>query len=266
MKERGDFIMKKKMAAILAFVLIIAMQTATVFAAPSPTPETVDVSSSSGGGGEESGTDTPTATLSGNVSGPTLSGDVVMVSGEDSAFYVYRLTSVNGEITESRSATIGIQAVADEKLVTLTSDTLSLVRNKMFELEAEARNQNKDIDGIAFDVTAGKDITSVNFIDPRIEASDKDNGLLRVFHQKSDGTWEEPVFASYDGGVIVNFENGLSPVMIVKYTNSADYTNKATISGDATSPKTANGSNYAAVVAVVALACILLCTRKSVRK
>lgn len=254
--ERGNLIMKKKLMAVLALMLIIALQTSVVYATESPTSGEVDIEDV-----VDDAVMPPT--------GSTLSGNLVMVSGEDSYFYIYRLTSVNNVITESRNASIGIDASSDESFVTLTDTTLNIVRNKLLEIQKEAYEQGKDIDGIAFDMDASGDKLTVTFIDERIEANDLANGLVKVFHLKDDGTWEEPNFISYDGGVVVGFENGVSPVMIVKYTDITDYAQKpGTISGDATSPKTSGTVPYTIPVgiAVVGLVGIVIFGRKLVRK
>jgi hypothetical protein len=222
---------------------------------------------------EVGGAPSPTAQdyLYGDVTtGQTLSGDVVMLNGEtNSDLRLYRLRLNSGVITESNDVVIGMIEVGDSGLNELDDIAYNSSRGKLIELAEQAKLDGLDMDGIAFNVTSsGQDLT-ISFMDGRIEEADNYNGMVKVFHLLPSGEWEEPTFMCQDGMINVHFQNGFSPVLIVKYSKSADYTEKpaTTISG-ATSPKTSEADPYkiAATLILLALTGTVICSKKLINK
>jgi hypothetical protein len=250
--ERGKKDMKKKLMAVLALILIISLQTATVFASeyyPSPSGDDNDTTD------EEDIEDVVDDAVM-PPTGLTLSGDVVMLNGEtNTTLRLYRLRLNTGDVTESNDVIIGMIEVGDAQLNDLDETSYNLSREKLIELADQAKLDGYDADGIAFDVTSSEQDLTISFIDSRIEEVDNYNGMVKVLHLLPNGEWEEPTFMCEDGMITVHFQNGFSPVMIVKYSKSADYTTKpaTTISG-ATSPKTSETVLYAIPIA---MACVV---------
>jgi hypothetical protein len=252
---------KKKFIAVIAIILIMAMESTTVFATGAPSPTAGTVNPGSTGSSDDSG-DTGSTTIT--TDGQYLYGDVLMLNGEGTALKLYRLISKNSQRTESNNVQIGMIKVGDANLTELSDIGYEASRQKLLEIADSEEAIGYDIDGIAFNVDSDEAGLTITFLDSRVVATDKANNLVKVFHQLSDGTWEEPEFESFDGGVTVYFQNKLSPVMIVKYSRSADYSDKpsATISGN-TSPKTADADNYATIaITIIAIAVILICSKK----
>jgi hypothetical protein len=246
--------MRKKLLAVVLIVALLAMESVTVFAT------------------EVGGTPSPTAQdyLYGDVTtGQTLSGDVVMLNGEtNSDLRLYRLRLNSGVITESNDVVIGMIEVGDSGLNELDDiAAYNSSREKLIELAEQAKLDGLDMDGIAFNVTSSEQDMTISFMDSRIEEADNYNGMIKVFHLLSSGEWEEPTFMCQDGMINVHFQNGFSPVLIVKYSKSADYTEKTvtTISG-ATSPKTSEVDPYAILTVLISIVCIVVCTKKIAKK
>jgi hypothetical protein len=269
--ERGKTDMKKRLMAVLALILIISLQTVTVFASeyyPSPSGDDNDTTD------EEDIEDVvddavmPPTGLT--VSGLTLSGDVVMLNGEtNTTLRLYRLRLNTGDVTESNDVVIGMIEVGDAQLNDLDETSYNLSREKLIELADQAKLDGYDADGIAFDVTSSEQEQTITFMDSRIEEIDNYNGMVKVFHLLPSGEWEEPEFVCQNGTITIHFQNGFSPVMIVKYSKSADYTTKpvTTVSG-ATSPKTSETAPYAipAALAFIGFIGIVIFGRKMAGK
>jgi hypothetical protein len=230
--------MKRKIMALLALILILAMESITVFATEEGSPSV------------DSG-----AFLYGSVGDNTL----------------IQLTTIDGTTTEYSYADIGMINANDAVITGLTEADKTLIRFKAQELTEYAKQKGyNSVDSIGFDLTSSSTNQTMNFLDSRVKATDKENGLVEVYHLLPNGTWEAPYFVSFDGGVSVTFTQGFSPVIIVKYSNvgSGDaYGTKTqgTITGQV-SPKTSDTGSYAIFTTIISLACILACTRKLVKR
>jgi hypothetical protein len=254
--------MKKKILAVLSLVMVLAMESVTVFAAETENPSinstVVD------GALNNIPEQLLTRPTTNQVLGFTVSGAI----GDE---------NVTGSVKNDEVAIVAdVSGNSDVvKFNDLTEEVNTLINDKVNDIV-----ENATKDGITITNAVAFDVEPVSSSDSSIKGTfiiawgDIKAGDKVIVYHYNGTKWEEVQANTFDGMIQI-VTGSYSPFIVVKYDDQSAVTgsvanantsytvapNNGTISG-AVSPKTANADPYAVIVAIVALACGLVCTRK----
>jgi hypothetical protein len=295
--------MKKKLLAVLSLVMVLAMESVTVFA----TEATVGGSGSPSTGNVlygNAGDDTITAEVAAvtldNMSVEELSNTVEITIDEASGTVAsdtglefkkdedagLQLTQTKQGVTPLPNITIKVnkeQGHTTKALTTAETKVSVAITQYASDLgeKVGANVQTSYAVSVEGSVDeSGKPDKPVEF---SVSGANIVNGNITIIHSTDDGRTEN-LGAEYKNGKITSkkIPSSYSPFVLLVFdspvpglTTDIDYSTQATslttgesntISGDATSPKTADAYPYAATVAVVAIACVFACSKKIARR
>jgi hypothetical protein len=269
--------MKKKLLAVLSLVMVLAMESVTVFATEINSPGTSTVSTS---------TVTEINLQEGYVKSTDADGnETTWLVDEDATVMAFE-TTVSGD-TDATTTSISATTVTSSNGGTVTKNKIStesmkLLTDKFNEIKANAKSDGQDVTRcVAIDLsytgsTNADGSVSISINIPGINAENAKNTVVMHFNT-SKGVWEQVNFVYNPNTRLCDaVMKSFSPFLILELTGSvvglttdANYstqsTSLSTISGN-TSPKTADAYPYAATVAVVAIACVFACSKKIARK
>jgi hypothetical protein len=258
--------MKKKLFAMLSLVAVLAMESVTVFATettPSSNTRNVETYNVLTGATDGTGVSVSvTANADGTFTAETSSGTKLEFK---SGGKILQSTSTTETSAISTDGNTQLVEMTKETIVLMASQTASVVSEMATTYGAEALSVAAvDIEG-TLDANGGLTIAASNI---------KKGDFVYVLHyNKATSSWEKcEAVVNDDGSISVTVPSGtLSPFIIIKFDKDVtsevagtDYSAQTvtnTVSGDV-SPKTADAEPYTAMIALISVACIAVCTKK----
>jgi hypothetical protein len=256
----GGCNMKKKLLAVLSLVMVLAMESVTVFATEgSPSPNSSNTISGAVGGATVDAATGVVTTAGAETIVPTAGGTVyVLNSGAASA--------IGDSIALSEASS------DDYEFTTVKPSSVAALANVYDSVKTvAAANSGANVEkAFTVDVTPLKGQTSgsITVSVPGITSAND----VAVLHENSvTGAISYAPVTAVDNGSVTFYMDSFSAVMIVVFdrqvsgltSSAADYSAQGTttVSGDV-SPKTADAFPYDVVVAVFAVAAIAVCGKK----
>jgi hypothetical protein len=274
--ERRECIMKKKLFAILSLVMILAMGSMTAFATEGSNSPTAQ---------DYLETLTPVDTLSYGTGGQ---GEEINVHFYDDGAIVVESTNGNplllktkdngngGTVIEAKTdsgETIDIDVPAEflqempkEVIGLVAAQIASTINSKADEYGAEAKAV------IAFDYEGATDENGNITI--KIQNLSGDDVVYVLHYITAEQRWEIVESEVSNGTLTIIGSTGQSPFIIIKFDrdvtgeSTVDYSTQSvtnTVSGEV-SPKTADTEPYAAMIAMISLACVTVFARKLAKR